>query len=241
VGMLTYILPYVEANNVFDVLMSGVPNDYLSITAVHPAYWNYDSAWQAANTKIKTFLCPADDAYSNTKGTNAAIYCWRVSSFEIELERLYFEESMYPTIGRTNYIGVSGYGGFLNLASVDVYAGPFYNRSAVSTEMQDGASNTLMVGEHVGDVVIGPRQFSSGWMGCGALATFPGIPADTNETDAPSFSFGSKHPNVVNFCWADGHVSALRKDIPPAPGYMPYQYAAGSSEGRVYPLSDLEP
>jgi prepilin-type N-terminal cleavage/methylation domain-containing protein/prepilin-type processing-associated H-X9-DG protein len=240
VGMLAQILPYVEENGVYDALMSGVPPDYLNITAAYPAYWNYDSAWQAANTRIKTFLCPADNAYSNSFGTYFDLTTIRDDEAPglFYMHADYADATLNPTIGRTNYVGVAGYGAVVGMPEVDVYAGPFYNRSAVSLTMNDGTSNTLMIGEWLGDSEVGPRLYASGWMGCGAMATFPGISSGSESSWA---NFSSKHPNVVSFCWADGHVSSLRQGLgPSSPAYWSYVYATGTSDGQTFPLNEIE-
>lgn len=222
-------------------MMSGLPSDYLSLSATYPAYYNYDSAWQAANTKIKTFLCPSDDPYSNITGTLINMVTYRSDIFigSVSLSADYKDPTTCPNLGRTNYIGVAGYSGTVNDPNYDVYTGAFSNRSAVNVNVSDGASTTLLFGEWLADSELAPRNYAGAWMGCGTIATFPGI----NPTaDSAWYNFSSKHPNIVNFVWADGHVAGARKNLSPSsPGYTSYIFATGIAEGQYYPASDIDP
>ena len=69
VGVLPYLLPYVEQGNLYQSMMQGVPADYLGATAVYSPWWANGSTWTAAKTRVPTFLCPSDNAYANTVGT----------------------------------------------------------------------------------------------------------------------------------------------------------------------------
>jgi len=239
VGVLAYLLPYVEQDNVFKLMMSGVPADYLNPTALYNSYWSYASTWQAANVKIKGFLCPSDNAESNAKGTDASVHTYRTATGFTLTTPGFFSVSTYPSLGRTNYIGVAGFGGRVNGSGVDTFQGIFTNRSATPLTMTDGTSTTLMFGEWLDDPDTGARNFAGSWMGCGALPTAWGT-----GTGAPPGSdwvnFNGKHSGIVMFCWGDGHVSGVRKGIPQNSNpWLSYVYASGWQEGQVYPLSDL--
>src|SRR5262249_19008519 len=132
IGLLPHLLPFIEQNNVYEVMMNGTPADYLSTTSTYPAWWSFDGPWQAANMKIKTFLCPADDPYSNMAGTAIDMYTYRnppdsdptVPHF-VTLNGDTVTPSDYPNLGRTNYIGVAGYSGMTGIPSYDIYSGVF--------------------------------------------------------------------------------------------------------------------
>src|SRR5262249_29896634 len=100
VGVLAYLLPYVEQDNVFKNMMQGDPADYLSITRTYGPWWTNGSTWQASQTKIKTFLCPSDDPYANTSGTAAFTHTFRTPT-GFELYQGLFAAAPIP--GRTNY------------------------------------------------------------------------------------------------------------------------------------------
>src|SRR6185312_10332950 len=65
VGVLVYLLPYLEQDNAYRALLQDLPGDYLDPSKVYPPWWNYSSASTAAQARIKTYLCPSDDPYSN--------------------------------------------------------------------------------------------------------------------------------------------------------------------------------
>ncbi len=135
-------------------------------------------------------------------------------------------------IGITNYVGVAGMWGRGNKfllplpagsqpgLTVGLYEGIFYNRSDTTLgqlAVQDGSSNTLMLGEVLGGlqprVTGGPddRRFSFSW-GVGCLPTFHGLPQGSQQGgQGPWWAFGAKHSAVVQFCRGDGSVSGLRR------------------------------
>src|SRR5205823_1313408 len=123
-----------------------------------------------------------------------------------------------PFLGRTNYVGVSGYGGIST--GNDTWVGALCNRSKVTLETltgADGASNTLLFGEYLGDSDTGARQYSASWMGVGAIptawGTLTGRSTPAASTDSGPFNFASKHTGVVQFCMADGAVRGVRKGV----------------------------
>jgi hypothetical protein len=225
VGCLTYLLPFLEQEPLYTAALSGAPTDYLGATAVYPGWWSFGSTWQAAQTRIESFLCPSDDAYANTTATIIYANSLLFPGF------IYIDLGTFnignggDNLGRTNYTGVSGYGG-LGIGS-DGNSGPLANRSVVSLgniAAADGTSNTALFGEYLGDTDVGPRNYAAAWMGVGALPTWPGLPA----TSSP-FTFGSMHDEVVQFCFCDGSVRALLKGA----DYANYINATGWQDGQT--------
>jgi prepilin-type N-terminal cleavage/methylation domain-containing protein len=223
VGVLAYLLPYVEQDNLYKSMLQGVPSDYLSLTAVYSPWWSNTSMWNAAQTRIATYLCPSDSPYNNTVGTIVSSHTFLVpGAIEVDLG-VFRIGSGGDNIGRSNYAGVAGYGGIVIPSSTGV----FTNRSAVPLNIvssADGANNTLMFGEALGDADTGPRQYANSWMGVGALPTFAGLPSPSTP-----FTFGSRHTGIVQFCFADGSVRPLRKSA----DYNNYIWASGYIDGQV--------
>jgi type II secretory pathway pseudopilin PulG len=225
VGVLAYLLPYLEQDNLYRMMLQGLPADYLSITAVYTPWWNNTSTWNAAMTRVTTFLCPADNAYSNTTGTIVSAHTFLLPGAVDEDLAFFTIGSGGDNIGRTNYAGVGGYTG----AAVPSSAGVLTNRSGLTLAQissADGASNTAMFGETLGDSDSGPRHYSDSWMGVGSLATFPGLGTGPGSS---SFTFASKHNGIVQFCFADGSVRPLRKGA----DYNNYIWATGWADGQV--------
>lgn len=143
----------------------------------------------------------------------------------------------YLPKGHTNYAGVAGaLGAAKEVTNADVntcpgdfpstggvnlklYEGIFTNRSANKLgAIPDGTSNTLMFGETLGGFdssVYSKRTILFSWFGIGALPTKfglgqPGLPYGNSLPGANWDTFSSRHPGVVQFCFADGSVHALK-------------------------------
>jgi hypothetical protein len=239
VGVLAYLLPYLEQDNLSKSMLQGLPADYLSTTAVYSPWWNNTSTWNAAQTRLKAFLCPSDNAYANTVGTFVALATFRAGP---GLNLPYYPIGQGgESLGRTNYFGVAGVNGVVGDPNLDPYAGVFTNRSAVSVQQlsaADGTSNTAMFGEVVGDADTGPRQYSFAWMGAGSMPTI--LAPGTGPFPSSNFlMFSSKHPGVVQLCFGDGSVRALRKgwDVNNpdnlAKQFTNFYAATGWQEGQV--------
>jgi prepilin-type N-terminal cleavage/methylation domain-containing protein len=167
VGVLAYLLPYVEQDNVYRDMTAGVPADYLSPAATYAGWWNYASTWNAAQARVSTFVCPADDPYAPAgSGVFATLLAYLDPTWGPSLTSGYLQSPLGDPLGRTDYLGVSGYDG----RALPPYDGIFTNRSQVSVAAMagaDGTSTTLLFGESTGAGDSGPRQFSWSWMGSG--------------------------------------------------------------------------
>jgi prepilin-type processing-associated H-X9-DG protein len=82
----------------------------------------------------------------------------------------------------------------------------------------DGLSNTLLVGEK--QVPLGKEGY--GWWDCSTYngdyyqcSARPPTALTTDPRDQ-RWLFGSRHTQVVQFCFADGHVKALPESISPS-------------------------
>lgn len=234
IGVFVYLLPFIEQDNTYRLLMQDVPRDYPNPTTVYPPWWNYSSASSAAQSRVKSYLCPSDDPYSNTLMTDILTHTFRTAQgFELFVGGFGVTEGG-SSLGRTSYVGVAGYGGQINNGSVDQYAGLFCNRSAVSLAQLtagDGASNTLMFGEWLDDFDSGPRRYAPAWIGTGSLPTAYGT---ASNADTGVFEFNSKHTGTIQFSMGDGSVRGIRKGIAPGTSaYSNYIAASGWRDGVV--------
>jgi prepilin-type N-terminal cleavage/methylation domain-containing protein len=226
VGCLAYLLPYVEQDAVYQLMMSGVPNNYLVPTVLYPSWWTLGSTVQASFTNIKTFLCPSDNAQS-AQGVVAALTTFTTpTGFEV-----YFAGFLNVPVGRTNYVGVAGYGG----QAVNQFQGLFTNRTTVSMPeltSADGSSNTLMFGECATSTVPNGNSqvtVAHSWMGSGCLPTAWGT---VDQQGGAWYAFTSHHTGLVQFCYADGSVHGIRKGLTAGPTYASYIAAGGWNDGQ---------
>jgi prepilin-type N-terminal cleavage/methylation domain-containing protein len=240
VSVLTYLLPYVEADNIYKRLTVNLDPDYPP-GGVRPYPLNWwsnkpptnanDMDWTLAQTKIKLFTCPSDNV--NTEqvqdvpgspgfhGTlilthtwdNSITYGWFGPPYDNSPE------------GRTNYLGVNGANG-KDASTADSassgtnlrqYEGIFTNRTKVNklSTILDGTSSTLMFGESVGGSFGGgSRQFVHSWIGPGTLSAKFGL-------GRPGTPFSNSQPGSgpvnfssfhagVQFAFCDGSVRMLK-------------------------------
>ena len=208
VGCLVYLLPYLEQENIYRQLQVN-----LNVNQFGPNWWTNPGNWMAAQTRIQLFLCPSDDPYKSTLGTWVAKHTANAPGTGIGSGTyLYLPPPTDATLGRTNYVGVAGPFGRGTDPATGPYEGLFTNRSQNSLDrVPDGMTNTLMFGEALGGEQDGVRLYSFSWMGRGMCTTARGL--QVNHIGDEPLPFDSKHPGIVQFCFADGSVRALRKGV----------------------------
>jgi prepilin-type N-terminal cleavage/methylation domain-containing protein len=231
VGTMVHLLPYIEQDNLFKALMAGtpsvpVPGNYLSPTARHPAYWNFPSFWTNRTAKVKTLICPSDNAESAQNDMMVYTFLQSPTPVTIGINYVYFGD---PTLGRTNYLAIGGYGG----VQADIYKGAFTNRSKNTiAAIPDGTSNTLMFGEY-GTKKIGTATFAPSWIGQGNFPAAWGLPTPVGTPNTFYPQFDSKHTGLVLFSSCDGSVRPIRYVGNTGAGYNNYIFSAGCGDGSV--------
>ena len=233
VGSLTYLLPYVEQDAIYQRFQAGVPADYLSVSRVYAPWWSYDSAVAAAQAPVKTFLCPSDSPDENTTGVFVGLHEYLDTPTTGRLDGVYIDDpSGANTLGKTNYVGVAGYMGKV----FPPFDGPLCNRTSVSLvhiSGADGTSNTLLFGEAVGGPEFGIQgPFAYSWMGAGALPTGYGL-ATGPDPSSGWWNFTSHHTGVTNFAYADGSVHAIRKGPTTGDAWNTYVLMSAWSDGQA--------
>jgi prepilin-type N-terminal cleavage/methylation domain-containing protein len=238
VGTLPFLLPYCEQDNVFRLMMSGAPADYLSVraggSATYTSWWTITSVWNASQAKIKGFICPSDNPEQSTNivaspfhiGNDGFIRWWTFNNPPNSADVI-----LAP--GRTNYATQSGLLGAWGATQVPNAGAAFSNRSATTmTGITDGTSNTVMFCEALGGPQVGTRTTALLWMAA-HITPNGGMP----DPVVNSFDAGSRHTGVVNHTLCDGSVRAIRK---PAVGSSlqptarrEYRYLLGHQDGQV--------
>lgn len=225
IAVFPYLLPYLELENVqgrfdrdlelnIDLYPPTPPGaKYREIWPWEPT-WN---TWTIAQTRIPGFLCPTANPYSNDRSTAFALAAHGTTLHV----HAFIMGGGGDNMGRTNYIGCAGYFG----SSIGIppswkrWEGMFSNRTKCRfSDVRDGTSNVFMFGEVLGGCASPPcnsLQIAHSWMGSGAMPTGWGLdPYFSDEKHKEGwFQFGSEHPSVVQFGFADGSVHGVSRTI----------------------------
>ena len=216
-GLLAYLLPYVEQDNVYNKIPQTLfdPNTTQGAWAYSYGPWDFEdhnvsiNQWngtganypKAANAKIATYLCPSDPGVSAPYVIDAFIIRCRPPSMPWgwAWDWVLNIPGYGRELGRTNYLGVGG--GYGKVDPDDPihqpwtpFAGIYYNNSKTRmAEITDGTSNTLAFGEALGGIHIdGTRDMELSWMGAGWSLTKDGL--------APAYGQGLRIKSCVNYC-----------------------------------------
>jgi prepilin-type N-terminal cleavage/methylation domain-containing protein len=230
IGTLGYLLPYIEQGNIYNL----IPQNALTLPGTSGAYYSTGGGWAAANNSVKTFLCPSDDAQnaSPSAGTFA-----NVSGSGGGIGGGVWGGNPYPTLGRTNYAFSAGATGENSPSPYSNWVGPFTTNSKTAmTTIGDGTSNTIFLGETLGGIDTGGRDYVFSWMGTGGMPTAWGPLTPSGWT-----TYGSKHTGVVLFGWGDGSVRPVRKISGTTDWWSTRwyhnMYASGMNDGQVIDFS----
>jgi hypothetical protein len=246
-GVLAFLLPYVEQDNVYKNIPSDMfnYNSTMGDWAYNTAPYDYQLPGQifvngtgyipAATARIKTFECPSDNAGDLTTVTGGF---WTEYMMPPGNTADYSEiVKGLPRVGVSNYVANPGaYLDFDTKASTK-YVGPFgMNTKNKLTDITDGTSNTLAFGETLGGQDHGARDFYPSWMGATGLSTAWGIPAGGQ---AGWWNYSSRHTGVVLFSFCDGSVHALTKGITSGAAYNTFIAMSGMNESNVVDTGSL--
>ena len=212
VGVLVFLLPHIDQENVFQQIQMQL-GAKVGPTPQKNRWWNDTTATNAAKIKLDPYFhCPSAPQLRPSNGAIASLHTWSTGN---NLPSLVSHRRSTATeegaeFATTNYIGVAGMWGTTEHQASNIFAGIFTNRSQTS-QIRDGSSNTLMFGEAIGSA----GQYSYTWMGAGSLPTYPRRKQLDGTVDTNRYweFFGSVHPGVVLFCFADGSVHPLNDSI----------------------------
>jgi prepilin-type processing-associated H-X9-DG protein len=216
VGVLAYLLPYVEQDNVYRQISAQIwdrnttvgawayntpPFDFNS--GVNSSQVNGTGYIRAADAKIKTYLCPSDSADTTDVllGIIDGAGFYVPSTSHVWVDYVLDVHNFGHEMGRTNYVGCGGgYGKVDGSDSANAtwanFKGIYYMSSWTKIgEITDGTSNTIAFGEYVGvhngtyakqGYPGGSREFVISWMGAGWLVSKWGLAPVYDPTGSSS-------------------------------------------------------
>jgi prepilin-type N-terminal cleavage/methylation domain-containing protein/prepilin-type processing-associated H-X9-DG protein len=227
VGFMPFILPYVDQVPLYGQVQAFFPApDYLSVNSQYLAWWNY--ADTAMLQPVAVFQCPTDN-FTDTGNRQV----WAIGTYlNGTTLTAQFVLGQFAGAGQqagpTSYLGVAGYVG--PLAGYGQYEGMLSNRTNWRlSNITDGTSNTLMVGESNWGYAGANRVYTLSWMGAGSIPTIAGISPSIFEQDTGFPQFGSSHGNAVNFAFGDGTVRGISVSI----DTTSFIYLSGAFDGQI--------
>jgi prepilin-type N-terminal cleavage/methylation domain-containing protein len=226
VGVFVPLLPYIEQDNLFKLLMAGVPSNYLDPYFAGQPFWNYGSFWNNRGARIKSLVCPSDPILNQGNGV------WYDTTTTAGGGGTFYIISFVTndgSFGKTNYVGICGYIG----GTGDNYRGIFRNRDPIPIEkVADGSSNTLMFGEQRTTSSPWATYDYPQWMSAGTFPTAWGMTPPV-QPDVEWYRLKSYHTNIVQFAMGDGSVRGIVYVGGSGTGWINYVYSSGANDGQV--------
>lgn len=256
-GVLAFLLPYIEQGNVYNLAIAqGGPGLFSSTSTNNAWAYSYPSSqtdsngtgygFNAAKSKIKTYLCPSSnsDVYIPTSGY--IDYMWTdyeglvkgLPESEILIDYIPTPSFPFP-YQATNYVGCGGFGGSndptASIQGNDLWKGIYYLNSRTSvTSITDGTSNTIAFGETLGGTVS-PRDMTLLWYGAGSMPTAWGLAPSASQPIDWMFYSSLHTGGIVQFAFADGSVRPITQSA----DYSNFIYASGMQDGTVINWASL--
>jgi prepilin-type N-terminal cleavage/methylation domain-containing protein/prepilin-type processing-associated H-X9-DG protein len=261
-GPLVYLLPFLDQENAYQNFSFGNTTVF-PLWSDNPLNLPLGSgttniprppALYGAEPKIRSFLCPANpppESYATVE--IGLIYGFVNLDFPSAIPRserppttgIYAGSPpnllfvTYPSglvIGRSSYLGVSGY---YAPSEYPQNVGLFTYLSQVSLAVvPDGTSTTVMIAEYAGGYLpfAGEGGVPSGllagsWVSTsfysGGGAPVSGATAVYNQENSSAWVFSSMHTGFINACYADGSVRPITTTI----DFNTWVYITGYKDG----------
>lgn len=215
IGILPHLLPYVEETAIYDQLEKGLfkQHEKWQANAVYRPYWLYypeEHLGPPLFDRIPVFLCPS--AYRPKTPFVLSLDTALVFEFAPDNVWLSYTGRTEPGVGQANYVGVAG--GYGLAPSYADLVGMFVNRKKRKpSDVLDGATSTLMLGEHQGGWGVYEGQLERlgiTWIGAQGFPVWKGL---STKSDAYVDQFNSAHRGIVQFVFVDGSVHGLSDNI----------------------------
>jgi len=234
IGMLQFLLPYIELQTIYDRLEPKTLAQNLEKDPLERGYWFYANSnpdsWAMVFARIPSFLCPsAPDGEPEGGSVDSVLTMEEGDEAWVSWTgRIFLNEKGH---GQTDYVGVSG--AFGQAPSKRDAMGIFVNRRIHGfRHITDGTANTLMFGENQGGLAGFPRfgienpYTGVQWFGAEGWPVMHGL---SSGRDARIDQFNSTHPGIVHFAFADASVTAIGEDIE----QETLERLAGMADGQI--------
>jgi prepilin-type N-terminal cleavage/methylation domain-containing protein len=215
-----YVLPYLEQDNLFRQFP-------LTVGAYTAAGKNNPLGL----TRVAAYLCPTSPAQRVPNGPNDSVHGPELVGGEYPFTTHYY--AVYGAKGPNPVTGADypwsdpnpAHGGFSSNGMFERdttggAAGRDEDPGVRLTDVADGASNTLMVGELSWVNRVTGTRYRTWLRGCDGNNVCAGAKNVANAINTPSIAlfndmaFGSQHLGGTHFCFGDGSVRFVRDTLP---------------------------
>ncbi len=213
-GIFALCQPYMEQQNIASQITVALPTWLNPDHEGGPGWWSPDPVWALSQTSFANYVCPSVDPAADEapwkrmyfrvyqSGTSLGISSWRIQ----------------PGVsGMSTYIGCAGTG-FNNVDRWSTSFGDFREgmfttqRRKEMTQILDGTSNTLAIGEYMGWQRNNREWFATGsWIG--AMIMWSGRVPWNQVGNVHWAAFSSPHPQMTMFALGDASVRPVRNAI----------------------------
>ena len=251
-GILVHLLPFIEANNVADLIEPTLSPDRFGNDGTGVGFWGDFNEAGGRSTrfaslfKISSFECPSDPVEAD--GTILTLSTrsdagpeWKFLFDLNRVRRLSTNGYGVDGVGATNYVGVGGAVGDVRDIHIGrtygAFLGVFGNRSKTTFgNITDGSSNTLLFGEvaakpNSGWPIEGASSAQYSWMGNVVMPM--NLWSLNTNAQRDLYSFASNHNGTINFANADGSV----RTVPESADLETMRSLSGRGDGRVVSIS----
>ena len=229
VGVLSFILPYIEQGNV-DVLVDADKNlDQAPTPGFTTAYfpWTSPSTWQASQFSLPGYICPSS---GSDEAEGVVVMIQGTSSW------IGSPGSGWEVMGRTSYVGSAGY--FFDNPAWLEYRGVYYDRSQETfSSLTDGSSNVIAFSEvrpHMTSDPANTSKYAHCWLAsCCEMGGF-GVNREWESDDEavdgrPYRGFSSNHTGGLNVAYGDGSVRFIDDSV----AFGPFVDVMGVADGAT--------
>jgi len=246
VGVLASLLPYLEQ----EALYRRLQIEWDVNTAAPTPWWSNANNWSIGKSQLKVLECPTDDRHGRRPDRVSVARFPLLVMSNPRNGQIWSNPPAADEVGLTNYLGVSGARGGVPFPAYAQWEGLLFNRSRTSlANVPDGTSATLLFGEVLGHPLVDdqPGDWAFAWIGVDVQGTHRGLQGPREYTGD---SFSSRHPDLVQFCFADGSVGGLRRgrtywdtnpNTPRHADWYLLQRLAGRQDGQTADVSSILP
>lgn len=228
---LAHCLPFFEQNVVYD----SIDPVFFSLDhSLRSTYYNWFGEVQgfseACTLKVSVLECPADTLADpgfelNIAGGSQPVLNPNRGTLSFSFIEYLNDYHGGPFVG-TNYLGCSGgqTGGVHPDQLRNKFKGCMSSGERITlANILDGASNTILVGETLGEIVNGNREYVQPWIVGGLAKGLGNLPWNRppvanenvlgNAYNSSGFGFGSKHVGIVVIGFVDGSIRDVSHNI----------------------------